>query len=233
MLLLSIHTLATLLSTRSYRAPTCCRKSHRFHTVAMKAAEAAAASSSSSSSSYFLMKSEPHVFSIDDLAKKGQEEWDGVRNYAARNVMRSMKVGDSAWFYHSNCDAPGIVGRMTIARQAEPDKTALDPSSEGYDPKSTRENCRWDSVLVEFAERYKTMVTLKEIKAAAKSNETIAGMKLLKLTRMSVTPVTEDEWNAILELMKRKEAGEDLLAAAKDESAEGEEKRQSKRQKRR
>jgi predicted RNA-binding protein with PUA-like domain len=160
---------------------------------------------------FYLLKSEPDEFSIQHLKHKGREEWDGVRNYSARNYMRQMKVGDQCWFYHSSCKTPAIVGTCRIVREAEPDQTALDPKHENYDPKSTPENCRWDSVLVEFDSIYDTPITLKELRAQAKKNDVIGGMMLLNYSRLSVMPVTSEEWTMVGHLIERKENKEDLL----------------------
>ena len=160
---------------------------------------------------YFLVKSEPHEFSIQQLKECGREEWDGVRNYAARNHLRQMRLGDNCWFYHSSCKIPAIVGKCRVVRTAAPDATALDPQHDNYDPKSTPDNCRWDSVLMEFDELLETPVTLKELRNMAKSNPVIDGMLLLKRSRLSVMPVTEEQWLAVESLIERKEKGEDLL----------------------
>ena len=166
---------------------------------------------SSSRPQLYLLKSEPHEFSIHDLKQKGREEWDGVRNYTARNFMRQMKSADRCWFYHSSCKTPAIVGTCRVARTARPDATALDPKHENYDAKSTPEKCRWDSVLVEFESLYETPITLKELRMQAKVNTVIANMMLLHRSRLSVMPVTAKEWQAVESLMQRKEQGEDLL----------------------
>lgn len=159
----------------------------------------------------YLLKSEPHEFSIQDLKRKGREEWDGVRNYTARNYLRRMKVGDQCWFYHSSCKTPAIVGTCRIVREAQSDPTALDPNHENYDPKSTPDNCRWSSCLVEFDSIFDIPITLKELRVQAKANDVVAGMMLLHRSRLSVMPVTPAEWNAVEDLMRRKERNEDLL----------------------
>lgn len=164
-------------------------------------------------SGLYLLKSEPHEFSIEDLKRKGREEWDGVRNYTARNYLRQMKVGDRCWFYHSSCKTPAIVGTCRIVRQAKPDQTALDPNHEYYDPKSTKEKCRWDSCLVEFESIYETPITLKELRTQAKTSSVIDGMLLFHRSRLSVMPVTHEEWQIVEDLMKRKERNEDLLSS--------------------
>ena len=146
---------------------------------------------------YFLLKSEPDEFSIHDLKECGEEEWDGVRNFQARNKLRTMEVGDLAYFYHSSCKVPGVVGTMRVVREAAPDITALDPNHKGYDPKSTPENCRWDAVRVRFESKFDQPVTLKELRERAKQDEVIESLSLLKQSRLSVHELTEEQWNAI------------------------------------
>lgn len=149
---------------------------------------------------YWLMKSEPDEFSIDDLKQRpsGTEPWDGVRNYQARNMMRDdMAVGDLAFFYHSNCEEPGIVGIMSIASRGYPDPTAFDPDDKHYDPRSDPENPRWYLVDVRFKRKLKRTITLAELK----EKKPLRGMQLLqKGNRLSVMPVTKKEWDYILGL---------------------------------
>ena len=153
---------------------------------------------------YFLLKSEPSEFSILDLEKKVTEEWDGVRNFEARNIMRTMKIGDRCLFYHSNCKkplGPGIVGTAKILREAIPDKTAIDPTHKNHDPKSTSiDNCRWDSVLVEFESKFPFVILLKDLKAEAKQypHGVIASMDLLHRNRLSISRVSPEQWDSIL-----------------------------------
>jgi len=111
---------------------------------------------------YWLMKSEPNEYSIDDLAAeaKGYEHWDGVRNYQARNFMRQMKVGDQVFFYHSNTKVPGIVGIAEVVREAYPDHTQFDPENSHYDPKSKPENPRWDMVDIKFVRKLDRIIPL-------------------------------------------------------------------------
>lgn len=145
---------------------------------------------------YWLMKSEPDAFSIDDLAaRKGKREhWDGVRNYQARNFMRDMKKGDIVLFYHSSCAEPGVVGLASVAREAYPDHTALDPESKYFDPKSDPDNPRWFMVDIQLKQKWAAPVTL----AAMKQNPALEGMPLLKRgNRLSVMPVTADEFEII------------------------------------
>jgi predicted RNA-binding protein with PUA-like domain len=150
---------------------------------------------------YWLMKSEPSVFGIDDLkARPGQTEpWDGVRNYQARNMMRDeMKKGDQAFFYHSNCKEPGIVGIMEIVKEGYPDPTAFDSTSGHFDPKSDPKNPRWFLVDVRFRKKFKRTVTL----AALRDQPRLQSMKILhRGNRLSVTPVTRTEWHIILDLV--------------------------------
>lgn len=148
---------------------------------------------------HWLMKSEPEVFGIDDLAVRPDqtEPWDGVRNYQARNFMRAMKKGDLIFFYHSNTAVPGIVGIAEVVREAYPDSTAWHPESKYYDPASTPENPRWDMVDVRYVRRLKRTIPLTELKGI----EALADMPLVrKGNRLSVMPVSEAHWNLILSL---------------------------------
>jgi predicted RNA-binding protein with PUA-like domain len=149
---------------------------------------------------YWLMKSEPSVFGIDDLKAKPQRTsfWDGVRNYQARNFMRDgMKKGDQIFFYHSSCPEPGIVGIASVAREAHPDPTAFDPKNPYYDPKSDPSSPIWIGVDVKFVRRFKRVVSLEELKAEAR----LDGFTLLRRgNRLSVMPVSEAHWNVVLGL---------------------------------
>jgi predicted RNA-binding protein with PUA-like domain len=148
---------------------------------------------------FWLMKSEPDVFSIDDLKKKRIEPWNGVRNYQARNFMREMKPGEQILFYHSNAQEIGVVGLMEVKGQAYPDPTQFDPSSEYYDPKSTKENPRWSLVDVKFIEKFPRCVTLEELKAV----KALEGLLLLrKGNRLSVIPVEAKHFQIILKMAK-------------------------------
>lgn len=151
---------------------------------------------------YWLMKSEPNAFGIDDLQKMpGQRDhWDGVRNYQARNMMRDeMKVGDGVLFYHSNCQPPGVVGMMKVVKEAYPDFTAFDPESKYYDPKSHEDNPRWFMVDVKFEEKFPQLISLDQLR----DNSALQDMLILrKGNRLSITPVTELEWNTILSMAK-------------------------------
>lgn len=145
---------------------------------------------------YWLMKSEPSVFSIDDLKRVGTEPWDGVRNYQARNMMRDdMKKGDLAFFYHSSCEVPGIAGIMQIACAGYPDASAFDPDNPHFDPKSDPERPRWYLVDVRFKRKLKHVITLEQLRRQAP----LARMKLLQRgNRLSIMPVTRKEWETIL-----------------------------------
>ena len=147
---------------------------------------------------HWLMKSEPDAFSIDDLARKKQEPWDGVRNYQARNFMRDgMRVGDKVFFYHSNCAIPGIVGLAEVATEAYPDPSQFDPKSHYFDPKSKPEEPRWMLIEVKFVRKLARTISLEELKL----NESLADMALVrKGNRLSVMPVGAGEWRLILAL---------------------------------
>jgi predicted RNA-binding protein with PUA-like domain len=146
---------------------------------------------------YWLMKTEPSVFGIDDLQKRpGQtEHWDGVRNYQARNMMRDeMKVGDRVFFYHSNCDVPGIVGIAEIVREAYPDFTAFDPDSKYFDPKSSPDSPRWFMVDVRLVRKLARTITLQELKNYSELQDLVL---LRRGNRLSVMPVSEEQWRFI------------------------------------
>jgi len=149
---------------------------------------------------YWLMKSEPDTFSIDDLAQRPQqtEPWDGVRNYQARNMMRdAMKLGDQVFFYHSNCTEAGIVGIMEVAQESYPDDSAFNPADKHYDPKSDPTKPRWFRVDVKFIRRLSRTITLKELKTKAE----LADFTLVKQgNRLSIMPVSQMQWDFILAL---------------------------------
>jgi predicted RNA-binding protein with PUA-like domain len=170
-------------------------------------------SSSSSSPSFFLLKSEPSDYSIHQLERDVRTEWTGVRNYAARNHLRSMRRGDRAFFYRCSCRDPAVVGTCSVARAARPDESALEPAHQGYDEDCTEDNNKWSSVLVEFEARLDPIVTIKELRAQAKINPIIANMSLLKQSRGSVRRLSREEWDAVLDLHDRKERGENLMVA--------------------
>jgi predicted RNA-binding protein with PUA-like domain len=148
---------------------------------------------------YWLMKSEPDEFSIDDLAKapKQTTAWFGVRNYQARNFMRDgMRIGDRAFFYHSSCPEPGIAGIVEIARLAYPDATQFDPKSPYYDAKSTREAPRWVNVDVKLV-RKTTLIGVPTLRATRGLEDMVT---LRRGNRLSITPVTAAEWKVIEKL---------------------------------
>lgn len=146
------------------------------------------------------MKSEPGEFSIDDLkaSPKQTNMWDGVRNYQARNMIRdTIKKGDLAFFYHSACAEPGIVGVMEVVKEAYPDPTAFEPDDKHFDPKSDPKNPRWFVVDLKFKRKLKRTLTLSELKA----HEQLSKMRLLQRgNRLSVMPVEKSEWDFILSL---------------------------------
>ena len=152
---------------------------------------------------YWLMKSEPDVFSTAHLkARAGKTApWDGVRNYQARNFLRAMKRGDLAFFYHSSCAEPGVAGIVKIAKVAYPDHTAWDPKNEHYDPRSTPGKPVWVTVDVKLVRELKRPVSLSAIKACA----ALKKMRLVQRgSRLSVMPVTAQEWKTVLKLEKEK-----------------------------
>lgn len=149
---------------------------------------------------YWLMKSEPEDFSIDDLRRVGSEPWTGVRNYQARNFMRDgMRTGDGVLFYHSNCDVPGIYGLAEVASDAYPDPTQFERTSKYHDPKSRREAPRWMLVDVRFVSRLKSPIPLATIRGHADAlGDEFALIR--KGTRLSVLPVTAAQWKYLLSL---------------------------------
>ncbi|MHB8911504.1 MAG: EVE domain-containing protein [Lysobacter sp.] len=149
---------------------------------------------------YWLMKSEPDTFSIDDLQRVGIEPWNGVRNYQARNYMRDgMQVGDGVLFYHSNCAVPGIVGTATVASKPYPDETQFAPTSDYHDPKSTREQPRWQLVDIAFERKLTRTIALDEIKQHAdRLGEEFALIR--RGNRLSVFPVSAAQWKYLLSL---------------------------------
>jgi predicted RNA-binding protein with PUA-like domain len=146
---------------------------------------------------YWLFKTEPSLFSIDDLKNRPglTEHWDGVRNYQARNFLRdAVKTGDLVLIYHSNILEPTVVGIAQVVREGYPDFTALDPQSDHFDPKSSVENPIWYMVDVRYVETLKRPVTLESIKG----NPLLADMPLVKRSRLSIQPVKPEEWRIIL-----------------------------------
>jgi len=143
---------------------------------------------------YWLVKTEPGAFSIDHLERMGTSPWDGVRNYQARNNLMAMKVGDRAFFYHSSVEPPGIVGICEVAREAYPDPSAFDPASKYYDERSSPEKPRWFMPDVRFLEKFSRMLTLEELR----QTPGLEAMALLQRgQRLSVQPVSEEEWRII------------------------------------
>ncbi len=135
---------------------------------------------------YWLMKSEPSVYSIWDLQREGQTLWDGVRNYQARNYLKAMQLGDRAFFYHSNADPPGIAGLMEIVETQVVDPSQFDPASPYYDPKSTPAAPRWHTVRVQFVATFGRLIPLAELRATF----TPAELEVVRRgTRLSVMPV--------------------------------------------
>ncbi|WP_419172199.1 EVE domain-containing protein [Halobacteriovorax sp.] len=151
---------------------------------------------------YWLFKSEPDAFSIDDLAKrpKQTESWDGVRNYQARNFMRDeIKMGDKVFFYHSSCKEPAIVGIAEVVKESHPDKTQFDKNSKYYDPKATKEEPRWFLVDIKFEEKFEKQLSLKEMKADKRYDE----MPLVKKgSRLSIMPIPKKIAKLILKDVK-------------------------------
>jgi predicted RNA-binding protein with PUA-like domain len=148
---------------------------------------------------YWLMKSEPRAFSIEDLEKSPKRTtcWDGVRNYQARNFMRAMAIGDQVLFYHSNAEPPAVVGIAEVVRTAYPDQTQFDKASHHYDPASVPSAPRWDMVDIRYRQTFTTALPLDRLRQEPK----LKGMVLLqKGSRLSVQPVTEAEWAVVLKL---------------------------------
>jgi len=144
------------------------------------------------------MKSEPDVYSIDDLERDGREMWDSIRNYQARNMMRDdMRIGDEVFFYHSNCKEPAIVGISKVCSEPYPDPTQFDSESRYFDPKSSNDDPRWMLVDVEFVRKFGAPITLTELKA----RPDLEGMILTRRgNRLSIMPVSDAHWNVVLSL---------------------------------
>jgi len=149
----------------------------------------------------WLMKSEPDVYSIDDLERDGTEPWEGVRNYQARNFMREMAEGDLVLFYHSNAKPPGVAGICRVHRAAYPDPTQFDPKSDYYDAKSKKDEPRWSMVDVGFVEKFAEEVSLQ----ALKDDPALTGMRVTqKGSRLSVQPVDAKHFRRVLKIAKAK-----------------------------
>lgn len=151
------------------------------------------------SKQYWLLKSEESCYSIEDLKRDGSTDWGGIRNYAARNSLRDqMQKGDLAFYYHSSCDVPGIYGIAEITSDGHPDPTAFDSGDDHFDPKSTPDKPVWYSRTVKYKKTLKNPVTLTAIKA----KKELQNMALIRLGRLSVTPVTEKEWEIITNMIE-------------------------------
>jgi predicted RNA-binding protein with PUA-like domain len=152
---------------------------------------------------YWLMKSEPETFSIDDLAKSPKQttSWDGVRNFQARNFMREMEIGDQVFFYHSSTDPTAIVGIAEVVKIAYPDHTAFDPKDSHYDPKSTPSKPLWEMVDIKFVKKFDRPLTLGELRD-------LPGLEKMELlrkgSRLSVQPVRPEEWKIIIKSAETK-----------------------------
>lgn len=151
---------------------------------------------------YWLFKSEPDTFSIDDLKSRGAkgETWDGVRNYQARNMLRDeVKKGDLVFFYHSNCEVPGIVGIAEVIKEAFADPSQFNPESKYFDPKATPESPRWFCPQVKFHSKFKSTVSLEQLK----QTPALADMALVrKGNRLSILPVSDAQWTFIMGMVK-------------------------------
>lgn len=148
---------------------------------------------------YFLLKSEPDCFSIDDLARVGEESWTGVRNFQARNTLRdSMNIGDLCFFYHSSCAEPGIVGLMEVVSEAFPDMTALDVSNEHFDPKSTLEKPIWTTKIMKFVKKFDQPISLGVIKSHPELSKMVIAQRG---SRLSITPVPEKHFSILMNLL--------------------------------
>ncbi|KAK6855952.1 hypothetical protein PG995_008103 [Apiospora arundinis] len=164
----------------------------------------------SNEKSYWLLKAEPETrlengvdvrFSIDDLASRTEPEpWDGIRNYAARNNLRAMKKGDIAFFYHSNCKEPGIVGTMEIVREHSPDLSAHDSKAPYYDASSKPSDPKWSVVHVEFRSKFAQQIGLKELREMGKPGQPLENMQLLKQSRLSVSRVAPTEFEYLMKV---------------------------------
>ena len=148
---------------------------------------------------HWLFKTEPEAFSIDDLERVGTEPWDGIRSYQARNLLRDeVAVGDRILFYHSTAEPPGVVGLAEVASEARPDETAFDPSATYHDPKSDAEDPRWFLVDVRYVETFPRKVSIDELR----THPELADMVLLNRSRLSVQPVTPEQFERICELAR-------------------------------
>ncbi|WIO74756.1 EVE domain-containing protein [Porticoccaceae bacterium LTM1] len=149
---------------------------------------------------YWLFKSEPDEYSIDQLAAEPNQtgHWNGIRNYQARNLLRDqVSVNDQVFFYHSSCKPAGIIGVMKVVKAAYPDPDQFNPESKYFDPKATAENPRWFCVDVQLEQKFPRLIPLTEIKAT----KALENMTLVKQGRLSVQPVTENEWGTLLKML--------------------------------
>jgi predicted RNA-binding protein with PUA-like domain len=160
---------------------------------------------------HWLLKSEPSTFGIDHLKAKGVEHWDGVRNYTARNNLQAMKLGEEAFFYHSSCEVPGVVGIMRVVREAYPDFTQFDPESKYFDPKATPEKPRWFMPDLEYVKTFPRVVSLREIKQTPGLQD--MWIARASWSRLSVSPVSDKEWEIICDLAEREPASEERSGA--------------------
>lgn len=156
-----------------------------------------------SKQNYWLMKSEPDAYSIDDLERDGREPWNGIRNYQARNFLRdTMRVGDLALFYHSNATPPGVAGVMKVASGPEPDELAFDPKSPYFDPKSNPEEPTWVQRQMEFVRKFSRFIPLQELKEDPELEEMLV---VRKGQRLSIQPVEKEHFDHVCRLGKTKQ----------------------------
>ncbi|OTB17738.1 hypothetical protein K445DRAFT_56599, partial [Daldinia sp. EC12] len=161
-----------------------------------------------------LLKAEPESrfengvdvkFSIDDLASRTEPEpWDGIRNYVARNNLRAMKKGDIAFFYHSNCKEPGIVGTMEIVQEHSPDLSAHDPKAPYYDASSKPDNPKWSVVHVKFRSKFSKQIGLKELREMGQPGQPLENMQMLRQSRLSVSRVSASEFEYLMDVVKQR-----------------------------
>ncbi|QQD71777.1 EVE domain-containing protein [Acidithiobacillus ferrivorans] len=145
---------------------------------------------------YWLMKTEPDAFSLQDLQQRGQEPWDGIRNYQARNFLRSMQIGDEVFIYHSRVPVPGIVGTAEVVSTAHPDPTQFDPQSNHYDPASSLQQPRWDLVDVAYRQTFAHHIALDSLRTMP---EFLDSPLIRKGNRLSILPITVSQWHHVLQ----------------------------------
>jgi predicted RNA-binding protein with PUA-like domain len=150
---------------------------------------------------YWMLKSEPDVFGIDALHKQGESIWDGVRNYQARNYMRTMSIGDRAFFYHSNCEVTGIAGLCEISATDVVDPSQFDPKSPYFDAKSPKDAPRWDTIKVRFVEKFARVLSLAELKTRFTPDDLVV---VRKGNRLSVMPVSDTAADRLLAACREK-----------------------------